>query len=54
MRPLLVEGDIQGNSFFAGVNQEINQNLDSLYEGLKKPVFGRLGEELEPGKELFK
>jgi L(+)-tartrate dehydratase beta subunit len=51
--PLLVEGDAQGNSFFAGVNQEINENLSSLYEGLKPPVFGRLGEESNPDRELF-
>ena len=51
--PLLVEGDVQGNSFFSQVNEEINQRLGSLYEGLKPPVFGRLGEEHKPEIELF-
>jgi len=51
--PLMVEGDAKGNSYFAGVNEEINQRLGSLYEGLKPPVFGRLGEEQKPENELF-
>ena len=51
--PLMVEGDARGNSFFTGVNEEINQRLGSLYEGLKPPVFGRLGEEQKPDIELF-
>lgn len=51
--PLMVEGDAKGNSFFSGVNEEINQHLGSLYEGLKPPVFGRLGEERKPEIELF-
>ena len=51
--PLLVEGDAKGNSFFTGVNEEINQRLGSLYEGLKPPVFGRLGEQQKPEIELF-
>ncbi len=51
--PLMVEGDAKGNSYFAGVNEEINQRLGSLYEGLNPPVFGRLGEEQKPENELF-
>ena len=51
--PLLVEGDVRGNSFFAGANEEINRNLGSLYEGLKPPVYGRMGEEQKPEIELF-
>ena len=51
--PLLVEGDAQGNSFFSQVNQEINENLGALYEGLKEPVFRRIGEEDKPQMELF-
>ena len=51
--PLLVEGDIQGNSFFTQVNEGINQQLGALYEGLKPPVFGRMGEEQRPEIELF-
>ena len=51
--PLLVEGDTQGNSYFAQVNEEINKNLPDLYEGLNPPVYRRLGEEQLPDKELF-
>lgn len=51
--PLLVEGDAQGNSFFSRVNEEINQHLGALYEGLSAPVFGRIGEEQKPEIELF-
>ncbi|MEE8465127.1 MAG: fumarate hydratase, partial [Dehalococcoidia bacterium] len=51
--PLLVEGDAKGNSFFAQVNEEINERLTPLYEGLAPPVFRRLGEEQKPEIELF-
>ena len=51
--PLLVEGYSRGKSFFKEVNEEINQRLGSLYEGLKPPVFGRLGEQQKPEIELF-
>ena len=51
--PLLVEGDIHGNSFFAQVNDDINRQLGALYEGLKPPVYGRIGEEQKPETELF-
>jgi L(+)-tartrate dehydratase beta subunit len=51
--PLLVEGDAKGNSFFAQVNEQINERLSPLYEGLEPPVFRRLGEEQKPEIELF-
>jgi len=51
--PLLVEGDAHGNSYFAQANARINERLDDLYEGLKPPVYRRLGEEQRPGRELF-
>ena len=51
--PLLVEGDTLGNSYFSGVNEQINQNLGELYEGLREPVYRRIGEERRPDKELF-
>ena len=51
--PLLVEGDSQGNSYFSGVNEQINQNLGELYVGLREPVYRRIGEEQRPEKELF-
>ena len=51
--PLLVEGDAQGNSFFSGVNKEINRNLSELYKGLKVPILRRLGESVSPEQEMF-
>ncbi len=51
--PLLVEGDIHGNSFFTQVNHDINRQLMALYDGLKAPVYGRIGEEQKPETELF-
>lgn len=51
--PLLVEGDAQGNSYFSHVNKEINRNLGHLYEGLKPPLYRRIGEEQRPENELF-
>lgn len=51
--PLLVEGDTLGNSYFSKVNEEINSHLGELYEGLKPPVYRRIGEEMRPEKELF-
>ncbi len=51
--PLLVEGDADGNSYFSQVNEEINERLGKLYEGLKPPVYRRIGEEQRPEKELF-
>jgi L(+)-tartrate dehydratase beta subunit len=51
--PLLVEGDARGNSYFTQVNNEINDQLAELYEGLKPPVYRRIGEEQRPDRELF-
>lgn len=51
--PLLVEGDTQGRSFFEEVNRGINASLERLYQGLKPPIFRRLGEEHDPRQELF-
>ncbi|MDP6824264.1 MAG: fumarate hydratase C-terminal domain-containing protein [Dehalococcoidia bacterium] len=51
--PLLVEGDIHGDSYFSRANEEINDGLAELYEGLSSPVFRRLGEEERPEIELF-
>lgn len=51
--PLLVEGDVQGNSYFSSVNEDINRNLGELYRGLKEPIFRRLGESASPQQEMF-
>ena len=52
--PLLVEGDVRGNSFFSQVNEDINQRLGSLYEGLKPPVFGRIAKSKSPRLNCFR
>ena len=42
--PLIVDGDIQGNSFFERENNKINARISDLYEGLKEPTLRRYGE----------
>jgi L(+)-tartrate dehydratase beta subunit len=51
--PLLVEGDTLGQSFYAQHAAEIDAPLMSAYEGLPKPILSRLGEELDPRRELI-
>lgn len=51
--PLLVEGDTQGNSFFAQHAAEVDAPLTRAYEGLPKPILSRLGEEVDPTRELL-
>ncbi len=51
--PLLVDGDIHGNSLFERNNRDINANLDRLYAGLKKPALSRFGETDEKTDELI-
>jgi L(+)-tartrate dehydratase beta subunit len=50
--PLLVEGDTLGNSFFAEHAAEVDEPLMAAYEGLPKPLLGRLGEESDPRRNL--
>jgi L(+)-tartrate dehydratase beta subunit len=51
--PLLVEGDAEGNSFFAEHAAEVDEPLLAAYEGLPEPILGRLGEVTDPTKELI-
>jgi len=51
--PLLVDGDLEGNSLFERNNREINAKLGTLYEGLKKPNLARFGETDERSDELI-
>ncbi len=51
--PLLVEGDVQGNSFFDHVNKELNQQLMQTYKGLPDLIMRRLGETADPREEVF-
>ena len=51
--PFMVESDAQGNSLFERSNQEINEKLLALYEGLPEPALKRLGEVTSPGNEVL-
>ncbi len=51
--PLLVESDLAGNSLFEANNQQINANIDRLYNGLKKPALSRYGESDDKTRELI-
>lgn len=51
--PLLVESDIHGNSLFERNNAEINERVESLYEGLKPPALRRFGETRDKTEELI-
>ncbi len=42
--PFLVESDLDGNSLFEQAKKQIDQNIDSLYAGLKTPALRRYGE----------
>ena len=52
--PLLVEGDIEGNSFFSEHKQDVDEPLLRAYEGLPAPIMSRMGEVSDPTKELIK
>ncbi len=51
--PLLVDGDIHGNSLFDANNKEIAKGFAKLYEGLKKPALSRYGETDDRTDELI-
>ena len=42
--PFLVECDTNGQSLFEQSKQQIDQNIDTLYKGLKQPALSRYGE----------
>lgn len=52
MGPFIVESDREGNSLFELSNEEVNKNLESLYDGLPQPVLRRFGEELDRDREV--
>ena len=49
----LVESDIRGNSLFEKSKEEIDKNIDSLYEGLKTPALRRYGETIDRTDEVI-
>lgn len=51
--PFIVDSDLQGNSLFADQGEQVNSNIESLYEGLKKPTLHRYGETDDRTDELM-
>jgi L(+)-tartrate dehydratase beta subunit len=51
--PLIVDGDIHGNSLFDENNKQIAKGFARLYEGLKKPALSRYGETDDRKDELI-
>ena len=51
--PLLVDGDLDGNSLFDANNREIAKGFDKLYEDLKRPAMSRYGETDDRSDELI-
>ncbi len=51
--PFIVDSDLDGNSLFAAQGELVNQNIESLYDGLKKPTLHRYGETDDRTDELM-
>lgn len=51
--PFIVDSDLQGNSLFADQGDQVNRNIDALYEGLRKPALHRYGETDDRTDELM-
>ena len=51
--PLLVEGDIHGNSLFERNNRALDARIAGLYDGLRKPSLSRFGETDDRSDELI-
>ena len=50
--PFIVESDMDGNSLFEREGRIINQNVDSLYDGLRQPALKRYGETTSRSEEV--
>jgi L(+)-tartrate dehydratase beta subunit len=51
--PFIVDSDLQGNSLFSQQGDIVNQNIEKLYEGLKRPALHRYGETDDRKDELL-
>jgi L(+)-tartrate dehydratase beta subunit len=51
--PFLVDSDLAGNSLFEQHAQQINANVEKLYEGLKAPALHRYGETADRKREVI-
>ncbi len=50
--PLLVDGDLEGNSLFDRENAKLAERLRTVYEGLREPALKRYGETTDRGDEV--
>ncbi|MDE0308299.1 MAG: fumarate hydratase C-terminal domain-containing protein [Acidiferrobacterales bacterium] len=51
--PFLVESDLDGNSLFEQSNKAIDENIETLYKGLKEPALRRFGETTQRTDEVI-
>ncbi|MDH3694625.1 MAG: fumarate hydratase C-terminal domain-containing protein [Gammaproteobacteria bacterium] len=51
--PFIVDSDLEGNSLFAQQGDLVNENIESLYDGLEKPALHRYGETDDRKDELM-
>jgi L(+)-tartrate dehydratase beta subunit len=51
--PFLVESDLEGNSLFERAGEQINANIERLYEGLRPPALRRYGETTSREEEVI-
>ncbi len=51
--PFLVDSDLEGNSLFAEQGELVNQGIERVYEGLRKPALLRYGETDDRKDELI-
>jgi len=51
--PFLVESDLRGNSLFEQSKQQVDQNIEALYAGLKQPALRRYGETIQRTDEVI-
>ncbi len=51
--PFIVDSDLDGNSLFAQQGDLINENIETVYHGLKPPVLHRYGETNDRKDELM-
>ncbi|MDP6687898.1 MAG: fumarate hydratase C-terminal domain-containing protein [Alphaproteobacteria bacterium] len=51
--PLIVDGDLRGNSFFEQENAKINAGIGEMYKGLKEPSLRRYGETARRDDEVI-
>ncbi len=50
--PLLVDGDLEGNSLFERENAKLRARLREVYDGLREPALKRYGETTDRGDEV--